>query len=302
MPAALIALDWGTSSFRAWLMDGAGRVLDELSAPMGILAVPEGDFDGAFESWLAGWLAGAPDLPIIASGMITSRNGWVETPYAALPVDVETLAAQVTPHRTRQGRLVHFVTGVAQNPADGLPDVIRGEETEIIGHLAASGAREGLFLLPGTHSKWLRVRDGAITDFSTAMTGELFALLSAHSILGRLMEPGPPQPVAFDQGVEVGRRGDLPLRLFSARALPLFGRLPAGAVSDYLSGLLIGAEMAAALNGRDLSGGLTIVGRGDLAERYARALTAFAMPTTIAAPGMARHGLMEIAKRAGLLA
>ncbi len=155
MTARLIGIDWGTSSFRAWLMGDAAAVLAEIPSGPGILAVPGGDFDAAFQTALGPWLAATPDLPVIASGMITSRNGWVETPYLPLPLDATALADALTTHRTRNGHTVHFVTGAIQNPHDGRPDVMRGEETEIIGHLAAGGG-DGLFVLPGTHSKWAR--------------------------------------------------------------------------------------------------------------------------------------------------
>lgn len=300
MTPELIAIDWGTSSFRAWLLGPGGEVRDEIPAGQGILTVPDGDFDAAFETALAPWLAEWPGLPVIASGMITSRNGWVETPYLPLPLDAQALAGALKPHVTNQGRKIHFVTGAVQNPDNGLPDVMRGEETEIIGHLSRSCATEGLFILPGTHSKWGRVRDGRLTSFDTCMTGEVFALLQQRSILGRLMTDGPASPEAFWRGVEAGQsQGALLARLFSARSLALMDRLAGPHIADYLSGLLIGDEVAAGMSGQ--SAPVTVIGRGDLAERYRSALEQVGAEVTVAAPGMARAGLWKIAELAGMI-
>lgn len=298
MKPRLIAIDWGTSSFRAWALGEGGAVLDEVRHGPGILSVPGGDFQTAFQIALAPWLS-AQDVPVIASGMITSRNGWVETPYLPLPLDAAALAGALVAHRTAGGRLVHFVTGAAQNADEGLPDVMRGEETEITGHLAAGGG-DGLFVLPGTHTKWARVTGGRLTHFQTCMTGEVFAVLRDHSILGRLIVDGDAAPDAFLRGVQTGRAGGALLaRAFSARALALMGRLPGADIADYLSGLLIGDEVSHAM--QDGAGPVTIIGRGDLAERYRLALTAAGASATVAPPGMARAGLWEIAMKAGLV-
>lgn len=297
--ARLIAIDWGTSSFRAWLLGEGGAALDEIPAGPGILSTPGGDFDAALAATLAPWRAAHPGTPEIASGMITSRNGWVETPYLPLPLNATALAGALTAHETRTGERIHFVTGAARNPEKGLPDVMRGEETEIIGHLAAGGG-DGLFVLPGTHSKWARAEGGLLTGFDTYMTGEIFAALREHTILGRLAADGPARPDAFRRGLRAGAgAGSLLARAFSARTLALMGRLEGDEVADYLSGLLIGDEVAAAL--ADASGPVTIIGRGDLAERYRVALEAAGAAPRVAAPGMARAGLWDIAKRAGLI-
>lgn len=297
MTPALIAIDWGTTGFRAWALDGAGAVLAETRDGPGILAVPEGDFDAAFEAALGPWLGSG--APIIAAGMITSRNGWVETPYLPLPLDAAALAGALTPHTTRKGRSIHFVTGAASQPEGPFPDVMRGEETELVGQIA-EGTRDGLFVLPGTHSKWARIEGGTITAFQTCMTGEGFAVLRDHSILGRLAEPGPFSATAFLRGVEAARApGALLERAFSARSLVLFGHLAPAEVTDYLSGLLIGDEIRAGLARH--AGPVTLIGRGDLVDRYAAALAAFDAPSRIASEGMNRRGLFTIARIGGLL-
>ena len=303
--ADLIAIDWGTSSFRAWALSGNGTVIDEISSSTGILAVPNGDFDAVFEAAVGAWLDAKPGLPVIASGMITSRNGWCETPYLPLPVAAEDLARALTPFTTRKGRTVYFVTGTARNPETGLPDVIRGEETELVGHLASGGSGQGIFVMPGTHSKWMRAEGGALVDFETYMTGEIFAVLGKHSILGRLMKTdAPPSNDSFRRGVEVARdaRSSITSTLFSARSLALFDRLAQADIADYLSGLLIGEEVRSGIATHSGVAAVTVVGRGDLADRFAIALELFGVPVRKTGPGMARLGLLEIGKRAGLVA
>lgn len=297
---ALIGLDWGSSGFRAWAMGPQGEVLAEIREGPGALSVPDGDFDAALEAALAPWPCA--EAPILASGMVGARNGWIEAPYLPLPLDAAALAGALTPHVSRQGRRIWIVPGAARAPQGAAPDVMRGEETEIVGRLAAEGARDGFFILPGTHSKWARVEGGRLVDFRTCMTGEVFALLMERSILGRLARPGPPDPAAFARGLEAADApGALLSRIFSARSLALFERLAPEAVADYLSGLLIGDETAAGL--REAGGALeaTIVGRGDLAARYEAALRRQGVAARIAEQGMARRGLWEIAGRAGVL-
>ncbi len=305
MDTALIALDWGTSSFRAWKMTADGTVMDRVSLPMGILAVSEGDFDAAFESAVGAWLTDQHEVPILASGMIGSANGWCETPYLSLPLDAGGLAGSLTSFETSKGHRISFVPGAASNPINGLPDVMRGEETELVGNLVAGGRDGGLFVLPGTHSKWALVENGRLTRFETYMTGELFALLSRHSILGRLV---PDEPVrssqAFRRGVEVARQAQLSITatMFSARTLALFDRLDRAEIPDYLSGLLVGEEIRSGVSAHSDIDDVMLIGHGDLADRYADAFDVFGIATTRAPADMARLGLLEIARRAGLVA
>lgn len=300
---ALILIDWGTSSFRAWQVSSDGEVVAEIVAPSGIMAVQDKAFDAAFESLVGDWLDAIPGVPVIASGMITSRTGWVETPYVPLPTDVGSIARALVRHVTDKGRIIHFVTGTAVNPAYGLPDVMRGEETEIVGHLAATDAAETLIVLPGTHSKWVRVRGDEFSSFETYMTGEVYAVMLGHSILGRLKAEGPPSPNSFRMGVEVALTGGSILdKLFSARSLVLFDRLGSDGVGDYLSGLLIGEEVRAGIARHGSEMPITVVGRGDLADRYVTAFSLCGLTVSPAKPGMARRGLFEIARQAGLIA
>ena len=268
-----------------------------------------GDFEAAFERLLGPWLGEVPAaLPLIASGMIASREGWVETPYLPCPADASGLAGALTEHRSAAGRLVRFMTGLQCRGAAGTPDVMRGEETQIVGCLAAGGG-DGLYLLPGTHSKWARVGGGRILSFATFMTGELFAVLKEHTILGRLMEGEAAAPEAFERGLrygllEAGEAGGLLRRLFSARSRGLFGDIAAAALADYLSGLLLGAEIREGLGtlaGAGPLGPITLVGQGALVARYAEALRLAGRETRAAEADVVARGHHAIAAAAGLL-
>lgn len=183
----------------------------------------------------------------------------------------------------------------------GVPDDMRGEETQIVG-AAAMGQLEGTFVLPGTHSKWARVRAGRVEAYATYMTGELYAALRDHSILGKFMRPGPLSEEGLRLGVEAARRsgGELLHTLFSARTLPLFGHISEDMVADYLSGLLIGAEIGAALAGRPDGRAITVIGRGDLCDRYLSALGVFGIDARRAAGHAAAYGQARIAQACNL--
>jgi len=295
----LIGIDWGTSSLRAFLIGAGGEVLDQVSKSEGIMHVKNGDFEGSFSDLIEPWVK-AEGLPVIASGMITSRNGWVETPYLPLPSGAQELADALVPHQTSDGTKVIFVTGMTTDHGD-VPDVMRGEETQIIG-ATASGMSDGVFVLPGTHSKWITVQNSQIEDYSTFMTGDIFAALRQHTILGALIEEGPFNQQAFKMGCGVGlaEGSNLLHDLFGVRTLPLFDKIDGNMVADYLSGLLIGAE----LQGADVASIkeiVTIVGRDDLADRYEIALGVAGLKSKRAPDDIVAKGHFLIAKAAGLL-
>lgn len=298
---ALIGIDWGTSSLRAFLISAAGEVLDSVRSPEGIMHVPGKDFEAVFAR-LVQSLTSGKTLPIVVSGMITSRNGWVETPYVTTPMGPNTLAQSLVAHRTQCGALIHFVTGASTVHASG-PDVMRGEETQIIGSTAL-GMTDGLFVMPGTHSKWVRVSDGQIQDFATYMTGEIFASLKDHTILGTLMEPGDFDRAAFEKGVAGAQEPGASLLhdLFHVRTLPLMGQIKGAEVADYLSGLLIGTEIVAAMREVEPASRITIVGRSDLADRYEIALRCAGLESCRAPDDIAAAGHFLIARTAGLVA
>jgi len=304
--ARLVGIDWGTSSLRAYLIDSQGGVLDKLYAPEGIMQVQNHDFVSVLTRLLEPWLK-KMSLPVIASGMITSRNGWVETPYLALPTSARQLADSLQAQRTPTGLQVHFVTGVNTNHG-GAPDVMRGEETQIVGAVE-SGLTDGLFVMPGTHSKWVAVRGGCIEEFATYMSGEVFAALRGHTILGTLMKDTDFNLHGFELGVKAGFDAGAQLlhKLFHVRTLPLFDLISEDEVSDYLSGMLIGAEISGATDNNLLpdralgNAQVTIVGLDKLADRYAVALEALDRKVAFAGDDIAARGHFAIAKSAGLI-
>jgi 2-dehydro-3-deoxygalactonokinase len=306
--ASLIAIDWGTTRFRAWLVAGSGAIRDRIDATAGILSVESGDFGGTFDRLVGPWLRQHGRLPVVASGMIGSRQGWREAPYAECPAGAVDLAGKLVAVTAPSGQEAWLVPGVTRTDADGVPDVMRGEETQIVGCLAERDPPRRLFVLPGTHSKWAIVEAGRITRFATFMTGELFALLKGHGILGRLMAGDAHDPVAFGRGVDYGSKagGGLLKRLFSVRTLALFDRLPAAGVASYLSGLLIGQEIAEAIAWAGAphvaTTSPTIVGSSTLAPRYAEALAQLGIASRTGPEEAAVTGIRRILVAAGPLA
>lgn len=304
MTDLLIGLDWGTTSCRAYLMRRDGTVLETRAGDEGILAVPAGGFDAVLADKIAAWRATHGALPMIASGMIGSRQGWREAPYVRCPAGLDELAAGLLPIESGSGRL-WLVPGVTCSSADGTPDVVRGEETQIFGCGPGAAAAE-FFVLPGTHSKWMLVEGGRIRRFLTFMTGEVFAVLTQHSILGRLMEGDAADPASFRAGLARARHGGPLLHdLFSARTLGLFDRMPKTGLHSYLSGLLIGSELAglAALAAGELERPVTratIIAGPALAGRYGEALSVFGIVGLPAAADVAARGLARIAAAAGI--
>ncbi|MBE3640162.1 2-dehydro-3-deoxygalactonokinase [Mangrovicoccus algicola] len=306
---ALVALDWGTSSLRAYRMGPDGTVLETRADGCGIQHLPvpgEDGFEAAFEAICGDWLAATP-VPVVASGMVGSAQGWREVPYLSCPAGTEGLAAAAVTLRTRGGHCVTIAPGLIADGAGQDPDVMRGEEIQIAGMLAAHPglAADALMVMPGTHSKWAQMQAGQVVRFATYMTGEIFAVLRAHSILGRLMpaEAAPtPDDAAFRRGLERAREGGLTHALFSVRTLGLTGALPPGDLPDYLSGLLIGREVLDAAAALDADRPLLLVGEGALTRRYALALETLLGRRPDAPPGNpAPAGLFRFAQDAGLV-
>lgn len=286
----MLAVDWGTSSFRAYRM-ADGEVRDKREAPMGILQVAGGDFAGVFEAQVGDWLE-AGEAPVIMSGMIGSRQGWVEAPYVECPAGTGELAMGLCPVRWRD-RQAWIVPGLVDR-SGGVPDVMRGEETQLVGVLGQLGPGTHVVCLPGTHSKWARVADGRITGFRTHMTGEAFAVLKAHSILGRLMNEGAEDDGAFDQGVARARdAGGLLHHLFGVRTRGLLGELPSAALSSYLSGMLIGHELAAEAEGTPT---VYLIGAPRLTALYVRALERLGKTPRVLDADAAVTGLAALAR------
>ncbi len=298
---AMIGVDWGTSSLRAYRLDHDGSVLETAQAAKGILQVEPGGFATVLEEMIGGWRR--PGMPVLLSGMIGSRQGWIEVPYADLPASLDDVASALVRHPDDPS--LHFVPGLAFDPPDQAPDVMRGEETQIVGVIGGRSGRR-LLVMPGTHSKWVLVEDGRIVWFATFMTGELFAILKSHSILARLMTGDAHDQAAFAGGLDAARErpGGLLQRLFSVRTLGLFERLPAEGIAAYLSGLLIGGEIDEALGNLEPAAGentITVIGAAPLAERYLHAIEHAGLAGDKAGDDAAARGHYLIAGAAGLL-
>ncbi len=234
--------------------------------------------------------------------MIGSRQGWREAPYAACPVPLSTLARNAV---EVEGGALTIIGGLTCRDADGVPDVMRGEETQIAG-LPDEALRGAIVVQPGTHSKWTRVRDRTILGFRTYMTGELFAVLREHSILGRLAAGSGFDADAFDRGVRRGTAADHALLhdIFGARTLALAGELAQAGVADYLSGVLVGSEIAAArrwLQPHASDPAVWLVGSHALCDRYTRALQLAGVAVRRAPEHAAALGLWRLAREAGLI-
>ncbi|WP_034299874.1 2-dehydro-3-deoxygalactonokinase [Herbaspirillum sp. RV1423] len=316
----LIALDWGTTSLRAYRLGEDGAVLDKRSLPWGIMHLPAVDggsrdagFAKAFDAACGDWLRTTPDAPAtpsIAAGMVGSAQGWREAHYVEIPLAVGDVGKQLTRVDLGAGRILHIVPGLLQRSV--LPNVIRGEETQIVGALESyQGDDEILIGLPGTHSKWVRVQERRVTHFDTFMTGEVFAALSQHTILGRTMEHSEQTDhAAFERGLRVARsdegRAGVLSNIFSSRTLGLVGELGAASQPDYLSGLLIGHEIAALQSTRQAAGctaspRIILIGDDQLCARYQTALKLYGLEHIDIAPHATERGLWKIAGQAGLL-
>ena len=263
----LVAVDWGTSSLRAARIAPDGSVLEERGNARGILTVPAGGFPQVLEETCGDWLGQEPGALCLVSGMAGSRQGWLEAPYCECPAGFGEIAARLKWIDPRTA----IVPGLSCLHGN-VPDVLRGEEVQVFGAMSLLDVTEGLFVLPGTHSKWVRVADGRVQSFSTWMSGEFYALLRQHSILARTLpaEDGPLDEGAFRQGLaQAADSGSLLRSAFSVRTLALFERMPAALFTSYLSGLVIGEELRA--QPRE-SAQVTIIGSPALAQRYALAL------------------------------
>lgn len=293
------AIDWGTSTFRLWILDAEGNVLAERRSGDGLQTIGgrEG-FPGIMESHLAE--TGAPDgLPVIVCGMAGSRQGWVEARYLDTPAPLDRVvesAARVE----GVSRDVRILPGVAQRDPDH-PDVIRGEETQLLGALA-TGIEDGLFCMPGTHSKWVVLKAGTLEAFATYMTGELFGLLARQSILAHAIgdtkvNPNDPD---FLAAVEAGmaRPADIANLVFEIRPAQLLGFAAAGSGAARLSGALIGTEITGARTRFGRLDHVRLIAAGSLSKLYVKALEATGSTVdTLDADEVVRLGLYAAARR-----
>lgn len=233
MTDQFIAIDWGTTNRRIYRLDAQGNVLATERDDRGILSV----LPDQFAAEVAAIRERFGDLPVIAAGMVGSQRGWVPVPYLACPTGFEALARAL--HEVEPGR-----TFIVPGLSDPRGDVMRGEEVQLLGAVAAGlTPRDALLCQPGTHCKWARMADGAVAGFSTSMTGEMFALLRQHSLLSDYLGGAVSDGEAFRAGVRASARGNLLSDLFGVRAAALLGMRTAEDSAAYTSGLLIGSDV-----------------------------------------------------------
>ena len=299
MSAALIGFDWGTTNLRAALLDADGNVLEQRVGESGVGLIDADAFARRFDEQTAGW----PPLPAVLAGMVGSAQGWRDAGYVAAPARTDDLAERMTVFE-HGGRPVAVVPGISLS--DERPDVMRGEETQIAGLLARRPHFEGTVVLPGTHSKWVRVEDGTVRSFHTYMTGDLFEAIGKGTILRHSVGVGNAAPDlfrdAFASAFERGR--SVWGQLFAIRAATLLHGASPAEGREKLSGFLIGAEFAAArADGylEERADRLTLIGSGALVERYRQA-TQLADVDALAYQGtpLVWTALVMLAKRKGL--
>lgn len=302
---AVAAGDWGTTRLRVWLLDAAGNVVAERRSDEGLLSAQPDRFGEILERQLSD-MSAPPTLPAILCGMVGSRQGWVEAPYATVPVSLaEIFGAAVSVPWTK--RDIRIVPGLAQRDA-AAPDVMRGEETQLAGTAASLGAGRHLVCMPGTHSKWVELVDGTVTSFQTFMTGELFSVLSAQSILSHSI--GPETKVAADRPAFIdwcknalSAPAAVETSLFRIRAATLLHGLEPADAGAALSGLLIGSEIAAAKARFAVDGGpVVLIASGAMHTLYQAALglAGFGIKT-VDADDAVRAGLADTARHFGMM-
>jgi 2-dehydro-3-deoxygalactonokinase len=275
-----IAADWGTTNLRVWGLSSEGAVVCAASSAKGMSKLDSSEFELALLELTGSWLAEKAGTLVVACGMVGARQGWVEVPYQQAPC--APLAKEIVYAATRDARLrVAILAGVSQMTPH--PDVMRGEETQIAGLLLERPGYEGVVCLPGTHTKWARIHAGAILRFQTFMTGELFELLRVHSVLRHSIDSTSWDNDEFASavGAAFARPESVAARLFGIRAASLLTGLESRATNARLSGILIGAELAAAASDFWSGQEITIIGTARHAEIYAAALRALDRESTI---------------------
>lgn len=303
MSFTCIAVDWGTSNRRAWALGANAEILQQRADGKGLLAHADRRFAESLAGFLGDWLAAAPGIPVVMAGMVGSRMGWVEVPYLSVPLRLTDLARHLSKASELDGSACWIVPGLSHDDPIQ-PEVMRGEECQVLGALLAKNEHSRLFVLPGTHSKWARMADGRLTAFRTYLTGEMFDLLCRSGTLAQLMTGEGEDAAAFARGVAASADAELLNRLFSVRSLALFNRLTGAAPRSYLSGLLVGTEIrdaGAAWPDEAASGGICIGSPGMIA-RYGAAAAQLGMPLR----GLDNEAILPgalhwIAREAGLI-
>ncbi len=290
----MIAINWGTSNFRAWKVDAGGKVEDERSSGRGAMLVSPGKFYDALIAEVGDWVS-AGESRVLMSGMVGARTGWKEAPYVTVPASLEQIVTAVIKIPVDSGNSIdaRIVPGLIGSDENGVPEVMRGEETEIFGS-SVEAAVSNHVCLPGTHTKWVRVEGETVAGFSTSMTGDLYKAIREGTILRASTQQDASDADAFLLGVARSRQaGELAHHLFGVRTLVLTGALKEESASSYLSGILIGHEVKANTQKGEP---VHLVGELALCKLYAMALGACGVDSTMEPEGAALRGLLRIAE------
>ncbi|MGY3589272.1 2-dehydro-3-deoxygalactonokinase [Bradyrhizobium sp. USDA 4341] len=277
-----VAVDWGTSSFRLWLMSAGGELFGERRSDEGMTAAARAGFASVLQSHLDA-LGAAANLPVVICGMAGARQGWVEAGYVDIPAHLSDILKGAVVVRG-QPRDIRILPGIAQRDA-AAPDVMRGEETQLLGALGLDAPGEALVCMPGTHSKWVRLRGGTVERFATFMTGELFSVVARDTILSHAVA-GAEEAVDADAFrsavVEAFATPALSANLlFRVRSRQLLFGGSAQAARETISGTLIGAELAAGLAEREPATPVTLIASGRLQRLYRIALESLSIPLNV---------------------
>ncbi|GAA4396437.1 2-dehydro-3-deoxygalactonokinase [Tsukamurella soli] len=308
--AALVAVDWGTTSCRAYAMSASGEVLAEVDRPAGVGSVTgsaaerHAEFERVLASILDSLGVAAGSVPTVLGGMIGSSAGWLEVPTREVPCRLDG-GRDLVEHRTGRGHTVYLVRGLHQG--GDVPGLIRGEEAQL---MAVADERDRIVILPGSHSKWVLLTGNRVESFATFMTGEVLAAVSEHTIL-RAFAARPDRAggsfstAAFARGLELAEssRGGLLADLFAARTLPLAGSVAPAETYPLLCGIVIGHELSGGLeiHRRYCGRPITIVARAEILEEYRIAFAAKGIAVEAAPPEAAALGMWRIARSHGLV-
>lgn len=291
---ALIGLDWGSTNLRAFAFDASGNVIARTDSGAGALTLsgPQA-FDAALMALVGEWAKHNPDAPMVACGMVGAKSGWREARYVDTGADAAALAAAVVRVETSLGRPLSIIPGMKSDE----PDVMRGEETQLIG----ANVGDGIVVLPGTHSKWVRMTDGHVDSFATFFTGEMNALIRDHSSVGKALasKPDPHDHASFDMGIAYARAGAASWLhdLFVLRAAVVTGQKTEAEVSTALAGWLLGCEFAAALAMYPQTRGIATIASATLVPWYQSAARAFGIGCDVLnGEAATTNGLWQIAR------
>jgi 2-dehydro-3-deoxygalactonokinase len=296
--AAYVAVDWGTSSFRLWLVDRTGNVLGERRSHEGMMAATKPGFATVLQSHLEA-VGAAPGLPVVVCGMAGARQGWVEAGYVDTPAPLASILKHAVPV-PGQDRDIRILPGIAQRDPKA-PDVMRGEETQLLGALGVDATDDAVVCMPGTHSKWVRANGGTVERFATFMTGELFDVISRETILSHAV-------AGAEEAQDIDAFRSAVMAAFETPSLAanllfqvrsgqlLYGGKPSSA-REKISGTLIGLELAAGLAGDVPMTGITLVASGRLQMLYQLAFETVSVSVrSIGAEDAVRRGLSMAAE------